>query len=124
PREAVLVRIAHLARHVDHVVATVAVRRKRHFDAEEGEIAQPRRQREDVHLAAGIVDVVLLVHVVPGKPEHRRERSAVGSAAAVADMQGPGRIRRYVFDLHLDALLGTASKGTAGRKHGAYDRRL
>jgi hypothetical protein len=102
PGKALLVRIAHLPRHVDDVVPLVAIGRKRHLDPEKDQVAQPGRQRQDVHLPTGIVDVVLALDVESGKIEQRRKRCPVSSPPPVPDVQRPGRICRNELDLHPD----------------------
>ncbi len=59
-----------------HVVAAIAVRRKRQLFGCQLEIAQPHAERENVHLPPGIVDVVLALDTA--KP------TASSSAASVA----------------------------------------
>ncbi len=122
--EAVLVGIAHPAAHVDDVVALVGVGREGDLDAEEGEVAQPGRQRQDVHLTASVIDVVLARHVVACKGEHVRQRGAVGRAAAVADVQRAGRIGGDELHLHLHALGGAAAEVRALAEHLAHDSGL
>ena len=77
------------------------------------EIAQPDADREDVHLPAGIVDVVLAVHVVAGGLEQVGERRADRRPAAVADVQRAGRIRRHELDDHLAAARRPCSRRSA-----------
>jgi hypothetical protein len=49
-----------------HVVAAIAVRWERQRCAGGLQVPQPGAEREDIHLPAGIVDVVLAVHAVAG----------------------------------------------------------
>ena len=56
---------------------------------------------EDVHLRAGVVDVVLGRDVRAGGPEHARDRVAQGGPAGVADVQRPGGVGGD--ELHVDA---------------------
>ena len=86
---------------VPDIVALVAVGRKGHGLAAQVEVAQVDAGREDIHLPAGIVDVVLAVHVVTDRAQQVGDGRPVGRTAAVADMQGAGRIGRD--ELHLDA---------------------
>ena len=116
--------VAHVAPHVDHIVALVGIGRERDLDAEEGEVAQPGRQRQDVHLAAGVVHVVLAGDVIAGEGEHVRQRRAVGRAAAVADVERPRRVGGHELHLHLDALVGAATEVRALGQHLAHDRGL
>ena len=62
-------------------------------------IAQMERARERIDLGAGVVDVVFAVDGEPGLGQQRRQRVADHGAAAVADMQRPGRIGRDIFDI-------------------------
>ena len=65
------------------------------------QIAQPGRQGQNVHLASGVVDVILAGYVPASEFEQRRKTRAVGRAASVADVQRPGRIGRNELDLYL-----------------------
>jgi hypothetical protein len=94
------VRRGNLLRHLADIVALVAIGRERHGDAVLFQVAQPGRQAEDVHLAAGVVDVVFAGDVPAGKGQQAGQRRAVGGAAAVADVQRPSG-GRHEFDLHL-----------------------
>jgi hypothetical protein len=96
---AVAVGLLDLLRHLAHVAALVGVGREGHRLAEQFEIAQPGRDGEDVHLAAGVIDVVLARHLVAGEGQQRRQAGAVGGAAAMADMQRAGGIGGNEFDL-------------------------
>jgi hypothetical protein len=63
------------------------------------EVAQPGRQRQDVHLPAGVVHVELARHIPAGEAEQAGQAGAVGGAAAVADVQRAGRVGRDELDL-------------------------
>ena len=65
------------------------------------EVAQPDRGAEDVHLATGIVDVILAMHVEADRGQQVGDDRAVGRTAAVADVQRAGRIGRHELDLDL-----------------------
>ena len=116
---------AQLPRDLDDVVAAVAVVGKLDVLAQALEVAQPHAHREDVHLPAGVVDVVLALHVVAARLEQVRDRGAVGGAAAVADVQRAVRIRGHELDDHARA----RAAGRCGRrlapcsKHVAHDGR-
>ena len=99
-REAPLVAVlgAHQPRDVVDVVAAVAVVRKADVFAAQFQVTQPDADREDVHLAAVVVDVVLALHRVAGGRQDAGETRAVGGAAPVADVQRPGRVGRNVLD--------------------------
>jgi hypothetical protein len=66
---------------------------------EQFEVAQPGRYGKDVHLPAGVIDVILARHLVAGKGQQRAQAGAVGGAAAMADMQRAGGIGGNEFDL-------------------------
>ena len=70
------------------------------FLAAQFQITQPHAGGENVHLPAGVVDVILAVHVEAGGAQQIGDRRAVRRAAPVADMQRPGRIGRHELDLH------------------------
>jgi hypothetical protein len=91
---------------VHYVIALVAVVGEAHGDAAELQVTQPHRHREDVHLAAGIVHVVLALNPMAGGLQQVRDRGAVGRASAMADMQGAVRIGRDELHLHRLARLG------------------
>ena len=91
---------AQLAGDLDDVVALVAVVREAQRHARELVVTEPHRDREDVHLAAGIVDVVLALHGVAGGLEQGRDGGAVGRAAAVAHVQRAVRVGRDELDRH------------------------
>ena len=84
-----------------HVPAPIAVRGKRDRLPAALQVPQPYAQREDVHLAARVVDVVLALHVVPGRFEEVRDAGAVRGAPSVPDVQRAGGVRGH--ELHLDA---------------------
>ena len=97
---------AQAAGDVDHVLALVAVVREAHVHAAQLVVAQPHRHRQDVHLAAGVVDVVLALHGVAGGIEQVGDAGAVGRAAAVADVQRAVRVGRDELDGHRLAASG------------------
>ena len=72
------------------------------------EVAQPDARREDLHLPAGVVDVVLALHREAGGVEQVRERGAEGGVSAVADVQRAGRVRRDELDDHAPACAAAA----------------
>ena len=80
------------------VIAAIAVARERELFAEAFEVAQPDARREDIHLPAGVVDVVLAMHAEAGGVEQVGERCAERSVATVADVQRTRRIRRDELD--------------------------
>jgi hypothetical protein len=123
---AVAVGLLDLFRHLVHVAALVGVGREGQRLVEQRQVTQPGRHGEDVHLAAGIVDVVLARHLVAGEGQQRRQAGAVGGAAAVADMQRAGGIGGNEFDLQAarhPAVAGRAApEVAAGGEHGGHHR--
>ena len=93
------VRVGKPRRDFSHVLAAVAPLGERHDLAAGLEIAQPDRHDEDVHLPPGVVHVELARDARAGELEELRERVAVGGAAAMADVERPGRICRDELDL-------------------------
>ncbi|EXI74510.1 MAG: hypothetical protein AW07_01741 [Candidatus Accumulibacter sp. SK-11] len=88
-------RCPHLPRHVAHVFALIGIWREGNGRARRSakfQVAQPGRQRQDVHLPAGVVDVVLAGDAPAGESEQLGETVAVGSATTVSDMQRTGRV--------------------------------
>ena len=98
-----------------HVVSLVGVRRKRQRHAAQSPGSAARPIRQDVHLPAGIVDVILTGNHIAGGIEQVRQACAVGRATAVADMQRAGRICGDELHLHFfpAAGSGTAKQGAA-----------
>ena len=96
--ERIAVTLAQPLRDRAHVVAAVAVGWKPELLAAQLEVTQPHAGREDVHLAARVVHVVLAVHAPAVGREQVRDAGAEGGMPAVADVQGPGRIRGHELD--------------------------
>ena len=90
--QAVALLLAQRAGDVVDVIAAVAVVGEAQLLAAEFEIAQPHAGGEDVHLPAGVVDIVLALHLKPAGFQHAGEAGAVGRAASMADVQRAGRI--------------------------------
>ena len=67
-------------------------------------VAQECRARQNVHLAAGIVDVILARDVIAREGKKVRERVAEHGAATMPDVHRSGRIRRHVLDVELAAV--------------------
>ena len=80
------------------VFTAIAVRRERQGLAAQLQVAQPGAGREDVHLPARVVHVVLAVHAPAVGGQQVGDRRAVGGMPAVADVQRPGRVRRDELD--------------------------
>ena len=99
-----------------HVRAGVAVFGQRGLAAERLQVAGEQGAPEQLRLRAGVVDVVLALHVVAGGVEHGGQRVAEHRASPVADLQRPGRVGGDEFDLHLRAAaLVSASPVRTGR---------
>jgi hypothetical protein len=108
---AVAMQALDLRRHVAHVLALVTVGRKGNGDAVQFQIAQPGGQRQDVHLPAGVVDIVFALDLESRRCQHAGQAHAEGGAAPVADVQRPGRIGGNEFHLDFLALAqGAAAK--------------
>ena len=120
----VLVAVRHrqLPRHVADIASLIGIRRERHDDAVLFEVTQPGRQPEDVHLAPGIIDVILARHVPAGEAQQVRQGRAIGGTAPVADVQRAGRVGGNVLYLHLlPAAELRAPELVARDQHGADD---
>ncbi len=87
PLETVAAFGAQLPGDGAHVVASVAVLRKREGLAPDLQIPHPNAGCEDVDLASRIVDVVLALHFVAGGGQQIGKGRAVGCLATVPDMQ-------------------------------------
>ena len=108
--------------HASDIVALVAVGRERDLFAEQAKIAQPGGEAENVHLPAGVIDVILTRHVPAGKGEQAGQRCAIRGTPAMADVQGAGGVGRNKLDLDLlRAPLGGAAKVSALVEGRAYD---
>ncbi len=83
------------------VPAAVAVRGEGELLAAVLQIPQPGADRQNLHLAAGVVDVVLLEQIGDARAE--------GGMPAVADMQGTGGIGGHELHLHRSACAGERS---------------
>ena len=81
----------------DDIGAAIAVCRKGEFPAATFQIAQPCTDRQDLHLASGIVDVVLAAHVVADRLQQVGDRCAERRMPPMADVQRPGRVRGDEF---------------------------
>ncbi len=82
------------------------------------QVAQPDAEGEDLHLPAGVVDVVLALDAVPRRLEHPHEGVAVGRPPPVPDVQRAGRVGRDKLDLNpLGALLHAAAVALPLHQH-------
>ena len=76
------------------------------------------RRAEEVHLASGVVVVVLALDLVAGELEQSRDRVTVGPVSGRGDRDRPGRVRRD--ELHLDPLArvgGSAAETPSAGEH-------
>src|SRR6266568_5114284 len=103
-------------RDVDHVLARVPLRRKRHRPARELLVAQVDRARERLHLRAEVVHVVLAGDLVAAPGEQAGHRVPGDGIPPVADVHRAGRVRRDVLDVDPLSLPdpGSAPRGTSG----------
>ena len=88
---------------VPHVLAGVAVLRDLGVAAKELLVAGVEGAGEDRDLLPGVVDVVLLLDLVPGRAQHGGEGGADGGPAPVADVDRAGGVGGDVLDLRLAA---------------------
>ncbi len=63
------------------------------------QIAQPDTDRENIHLAAGIVDIIFAVDIKTDRAHQRSHGSAVSSTTTVTDVQRAGGIGGDKFEL-------------------------
>ena len=62
-------------------------------------VAEVGRARQDVDLAAGVVDVIFARGLAAGKDQEAREGVAEHRAARMADVHRPGRVGAHIFDV-------------------------
>src|SRR4029453_8120995 len=84
---------------VGDVVALVAVGRRLGRPAQQAQVRRLDAGPEPVVLAAGVVDVVLALDLVPGDGEQVGQGVAGRGQAGVADVEGPGRVGRDELDV-------------------------
>ena len=93
-----------LAPEVADVAALVAVlgeldrRHRRVGLARRLHVAGPDRQRQHLHLVAGVVDVELAGDRVAGEPQQARQRVADGGVAPVGDVHRAGRVGAQILE--------------------------
>ena len=104
PHQAITVRTRELGTDIADVVTAIAIAWKRDRLAMRLKVSQPGRQREDVHLAAGVVDVELARDLETGGGEQVGQCRSVGRPATMPDMQGPGGVGRHELDLYATIL--------------------
>ena len=96
----------NLGSDVTDIVATITGARKIELCLPALEPTQPDADAEYVHLASGIVDVILAIHREARGLEQVTDRGAVGGETAVADVQGAGRVCRHELEQHFGRLRG------------------
>ena len=94
---------AQLCRDGEQIIPAVAVGRKVEALAALLEISEPGARRENLHLASGVVHVILARHPIAHRLEQIRDGGAVRGAAATPDVQGTRRVRRHEFHEHRPA---------------------
>ena len=88
-------------RHGLHIVALVGVTRERHGLAAQGQVTQPGGEGQDVHLAAGVIHVVLALHLIARHLEHVAQTGAEGRPTPMAYVEWAGGVGGNELDLHL-----------------------
>ena len=100
--------------HLDQVIAWIGAILKGHSLTMRLEIAQIHRTRQNIDLRPAIIDVIFARHVISCVIQQAGQSIAKDRAARMAHMQGPCRVGRHIFDIHLaplpdiDATIGTA----------------
>ena len=106
----------YLRGEVFHVLAVVAVLRHLGVPPETLLVAGVERAPEGVYLAAGVVEVILLLHAVAGGAEDVGQGAAQNGAAPVADVQRAGGVDADELHLHPGALADVdIAEGLPGR---------
>ena len=85
--------------HVPDIVALVAVAGEGDVLPSQFQVAQPEGGAEDVHLTAGVVDVILAMDRKADRRQQVRHHGAIGRAPAMADVQGTGGVGGDELDL-------------------------
>ena len=88
-----------VASDLDHVLTVVAVLRQLRVPAQHLEVARHHRGAEQVHLAAGVVEVVLALDRLAGGLEQAGERVAQRGVAGMPDMERPRGVGAHELDL-------------------------
>ncbi len=106
--------VGHLRRPLADVLALVAILRQVGAG-----LAGGQRCREQLHLHAAVVEVVLPVGDVAAALEHVAERVAVGGPAAAARVERAGRVGRHELDVDPQASteVGTGEARLPGGHH-------
>ena len=99
-----------LAAIVGNIVTLVAIAGEGDGFAAGLQIAQPYAGAEDIHLATGVIHIILTAHIVAGRFQHIGNAGAVGCAATVANVQRASRVGRDKLNLHRFIAAGMAAK--------------
>ena len=124
PMKPLTVFAVQIGGNIPDIIALVAVAGKIDFLAAEFEVAQPGGGTENMHLPAGIVDVVLSLHVVADEAQQIGQGGAIGGAATMTDVQRPGGIGRNEFDLDVTTLSDMAATEVFALLQNPVDDRL
>ncbi len=85
-------------RNLGHVAASIAVDRQRLVVPEELPVARTHAQRQQLHLSARVVVVVLPMDVPAGPIEERGDRVTQRGLPSVAQVERPGGVGRHELD--------------------------
>ena len=99
--------------NIEDVIPLVGRPRERQRFSAQFQIPQPDAERENIHLPTRVIDVVLTQRIVACSTQYSCKGVTISRAAAVPDMQRPGRVGRNKFD-H-DFLAGSGVTGAVGR---------
>ena len=105
-------------RQIDEVSAVVALLGHLRVAAHDLQVARLHRRREQIHLQARVVEVVLALHDLAGGLQRPGQRVAQRRVPRVSDVQRPGGVR--ADELHLHA----AARGLGAAVRVAPDRDL
>ena len=123
--QAVAFALQQVGRDVTDVLAFIAVGRKGKALAAGLEVTQPDAGGQDVHLPAGIVDVVLAVHLPAIGGQQIRHAGAERTVTPVTHVQRPGRVGRHELDDDLAiGAAGVTAEGIAQLVHLPHHLRL
>ena len=82
------------------VIAAIPIGREGHRFAAKLQITQPDAGREDVHLPAGVVDVVLTLDLIARRAQDVGQTRPIGGATAMAHVQRPRGVGRDELEQH------------------------
>ena len=86
---------------VSIIVTVVSVFREFDFFSQQFQIPGVDRTGQVVHLVAGVIDIILLLHVVPCRLQQIGQSTAYRRAPSVSHMQRTGGIGADIFQLYL-----------------------